>query len=970
MMSRFCSGCAMLAAMLPTAIVSFAAAAAEKPIVSDASSPLFKSGIVRCGDEAREISVDLNGADDLYLFVSYGGDSYTSDQAIWAEPRLITRDGTAVPATEVPMIDQEVGWGRLFVNENQRGGKLSIAGRGFERGFWAHGPSLLHFKLSGKYERFSAFIGIDTRGSRGTVEFQVLDRPISMPKRSEYTSKRAAVPAPQLAVPPSPEEAPHEFNAAAGQRLLDTGVEQLAFIRRYTLNGNHVYTEYVNSRWTPGGGLCILDLRTGSVRELLPELNRGVVNRFDVSFDGSKIVFDFKAAPLEGYRIFEVNADGTGLRQLTFPPPEEADLVKRYQLSAGYHHGTDDMHPSYLPDGGIVFTSTRCQYGVLCNRGDNFTVKNLYRMDGDGGNMRPLTTSPLSEASPAMLPDGRIIYHRWEYVDKTAGNAKCLWAMNPDGTETVEIYGNTICFPETMIYPRPIPGTSSKIVFLGTSHCCPNNALGAVIVIDTNDDIRSPESMDYITEDVRAFHHNGFHFQDEDGNWVHDKTGKPGRLFKDPYPLSEDLFIAARKPMGLSWQDPKGYDLVLLDGDGEEMSLYKDETISCWHPYPLRARAIPPVRLQARDELLAAQGKAICVVTDVHVGMNAPQVSNVTATNLTSEISPPPVSVERGAVKYLRVLEEVPRPWAARKTWQKDDGDGMAHSALGEGHLGLKVQHGIVPVEADGSAKFVVPADRPIYLQALDEDLMAIQTERTYVNYKPGETRSCSGCHETPDYVPGGRLSRMPLAMTQAPSIPSAQPHEASGQKLFDYDRQIQPIWDRYCVQCHNAEKTDGGLNLAGDAEGPYCVSYNQLIKLGKSRVQLLGNRRLRDEDTGSLPIIYIPPYMLGSHSSPLAAWLTGGRAVLHDTELQAYAKHLRDTHPDVKLTDAELMTITNWLDVNCPYHPSYWGRLNAKYADHPSYRPEVTFEEARMRTVPDSIRNKELSGREVASAP
>jgi hypothetical protein len=125
--------------------------------------------------------------------------------------------------------------------------------------------------------------------------------------------------------------------------------------------------------------------------------------------------------------------------------------------------GADDLHPCYLPDGGIVFASTRCQYGVLCNRGDDFTVKNLYRMDGDGSNMRPLTTSPLSEASPAVLPDGRIIYHRWEYVDKTAGNAKCLWAMNPDGSETSEVYGNTICFPETMIYPRAIPGTTGEI---------------------------------------------------------------------------------------------------------------------------------------------------------------------------------------------------------------------------------------------------------------------------------------------------------------------------------------------------------------------------------------------------------------------------------------------------------------------------------------------------------------------------
>jgi cytochrome c553 len=340
--------------------------------------------------------------------------------------------------------------------------------------------------------------------------------------------------------------------------------------------------------------------------------------------------------------------------------------------------------------------------------------------------------------------------------------------------------------------------------------------------------------------------------------------------------------------------------------------------------------------------------------------MNAPEVSPVTATDLTSRTAPAPVQVERGTVKYLRVLEEVARPWAARKQWHKDDGDGMAHSALGEGHLGLKVQHGIVPVEADGSANFVVPADRAIYLQALDENLMAIQTERTYVNYKPGETRSCIGCHETPGYAPAGAPSPVPLATTRPPSVPMPQPHETSGRKLFDYDRQIQPIWDRHCVQCHNDETSEAGLNLIGRAEGPYCVSYNQLIRLGKSDKQLLGNRRLRAEDTGSLRIIYIPPYMLGALSSPLASWLSGGKFTLYDADLQGYAEHLGDVHPDVGLTDAELLAVTNWLDVNCPYHPSYWGRLNAKYAGHPNYRPEVTFDEARMRTVPESIGKNE----------
>lgn len=928
-----------------------------------------KTGLVRCSDKAQEISVDLNGAEDLYLVVTYGGDAYTADQAIWAEPKLIAADGSEVDLTTVKPITSQVGWGRLFVNTNQNGGKLSIANQLFDKGFWAHGPSMLHFKTAGEYDRFTAKVGIDTRGSAGSVEFQVLSYPPVMPSQAEYTKKHNTAPATStLPLPPAAADSNFEMNREAADRLLAQGVDKLVFIRRYTLDANHVYTEYVNSRWLPGGGLCVLDLKTGEVKDIVPEMNEGVVNRFDISYDAKKIVFDYKAGPLEGYRIYEVNVDGSGLRQLTFPPENEQELVAKYKLSRGYHHGTDDMHPCYLPDGDIVFTTTRCQFGVLCNSGDDFTVKNLYRMRPDGSEMRPLTNSPLSEASPAMLPDGRIIYHRWEYVDKTAGNAKCLWAMNPDGSGSVEVYGNTICFPETMIYPRPIPGENgeptSKVVFLGCSHCCPNNAVGSVIVIDMNDDIRSPETMKYVTNDIRAYHHNGFHYQNEKGEWYQDKTGTPGRLFKDPYPLSEKLFIATRKPKGLTWQDPKGYDLVLLDEAGEETPLLKDEAVSCWHPYPLRPRTVPPVRIEtARNERLAGQKRAIAVVTDVYVGMNAPEVSKVTATDLVSRKAPAPVPVERGTVKYLRIMEELGRPWAARKKWTRDDRDGMAHSALGEGHLGLKVQHGIVPVEEDGSAKFYVPADRAIYFQALDENFMCVQTERTYVNYQAGETRSCIGCHETPDMAPTGVTPRTPLALMREPSEPMAQPNQATAQNVFDYDRQIQPIWDRHCVECHSAEKAEGGLNLAGDAEGPYSVSYNNLIKLAKSSKQLLGNRRLRDEDTGSLPIIYIPPYMLGSHSSPLAHWLSGGCAKLDNADLQAYAAKLKTSHEDVKISEEELLTITNWLDVNCPYHRSYWGRLNAMYADHPNYRPEVTFEEAQMRTVPESIQQREAAG-------
>jgi len=718
------------------------------------------------------------------------------------------------------------------------------------------------------------------------------------------------------------------LSIGARQTLVEQGIGELVFVRRPTINARHVYTEHVEGDFLPGGGLCVLDLATGAVREIIPEFTRtGVVNRFDLSFDAQRIVFDFKPSAREGYRIFEVNVDGTALRQLTAPDPQAPRM-------------TDDMQPCYLPDGGIAFVTTRPQYGVLCDGGDRLTVTNLWRMDVDGGNMRPLTNSALNEQSPVVLPDGRILYKRWEYVDKAAGNVKGLWAMRPDGSFSVEVYGNEVAFPETMIYGRAIPDAPGRIVFLGASHY-QNNAVGAVIVIDTGDDPRDVATMRFITDDIHALAHTGFHFRDHDGPWVHDDSGTRGRLFKDPYPVHEDLYLVAHKPAGLHWADPRGYGLSLLDGEGATLPLYRDAEMSAWHPFPLVPRPVPPVVEMIRNESLAAQDLAHVIVNDVYQGMP---------------------DVPRGTIKYIRVLEQLGRPWAARKTWG-GDGRGHAHSAIGDGSLSVKVQHGVVPVAADGSASFLVPALRNIYFQALDEQYRAVQTQRTYVNYMPGEMRSCLGCHE--ERSTSLTMDAPPLAAMRPPAQPMPQPGERDAARVFDYDRQIQPIWDRHCVECHGAEEPAGGLNLLGTPHEVYSVSYNHLLALGRSPRQLLGFRTPRNEDAASLgqdEVKSLPPYAMGSPTSPLAAFLGGGRVTLRDPRLQQVADELRAAHPGVRIDDAEFVRLVNWLDVNALFHPSYWGRLHAQYQDHPQYRPEVTVEEAQLRELPGFMRQEALS--------
>ena len=712
--------------------------------------------------------------------------------------------------------------------------------------------------------------------------------------------------------------------------------DKLVFVKRLTYSANHYYTEFINSRWTPGGNLCVLDLKTGETWELVPELQGGVFERFDVRFDAKAIVFAWKSEHQKGYRIYEIGLDPeTGkregkLRQLTFPQKNEEWLVKMYRARPHYHHGTDDMHPCYLA-GGICFISTRCQYGILCDAPDDFTTTVLYRMDADGKNMVKLSNSSVSEASPVMLPDGRILYTRWEYVDKGAVSVKCLWAMNPDGSASSEIYANDISLPPTFIYGRPIPGAVNHYVTLGTPHC-PQNGVGTVIRLNLGGgSIRTREPMTYMTPDVDIRAEGGFAFRSGDGPWRGDGRGN-GRLFKDPYPLSKQYFLVSHKPAGPSWNDPKAYGLYLLDETGKVSLIHRDPDISCWQPFPLQARPVPPVLTASRDPELAEQGLARCIVADVYHGL---------------------AGVERGSIKYIRVLEQVPRPWASRRRWGGDGYDQQHVTITKDTHLGLKVQHGVVPVEADGSAHFVVPAGKNILLQALDEHYMAVQTERTLVNYMPGETRTCIGCHETPDNAPAMEALE---AAARPPSTPGPQIGETAGGRPLHYITDVQPVFDKHCIKCHSGKEPKGKLNLSGELTALFCVSYESLVP---------ERRRNPRRDRGLLgPVIgenhpktgnvhYLPARSLGSHASVLVAMLSKGKVTLQDPRAAARAATLAEQHKDIRLKPEELLEITNWVDTNGQYYGSYWGRRNLQHKAHPNFRPVPTYAVAQSMTSP-----------------
>ena len=688
------------------------------------------------------------------------------------------------------------------------------------------------------------------------------------------------------------------------------GIDKLLFIKRYTYQSSHYYTDHIDGCRFYGGNLCILDMKTGKVTEIVPSMAKGIFGRYDLSFNAKRIVFDWKKSQREGFRIYEVNVDGTGLHQLTFPPPDEEERIKKYDNSylgyTGeiYHHQTDDMHPCYLPDRGICFTSSRCEYGILCDAPDILSSAILYRMDADGRNMVKLTNSSVSEFSPAVMNDGRIIYSRWEYVDKGQIGTKCLWAMRPDGSGSVEIFGNDIALPPVFIQPRPIPGYNNLFVTLGAPHY-PQSGLGTIIRLDINHPIRTRKPMTYVTPETDI---------QGEGGWVHfTPNGKKyhnnkGPLFMDPYPLSDKLFLASYNP-DKHWKEKNAYSLYLIDDKGRRDLVYRDPKISCWLPMPLRPRNKPPIVPSPLLKNIKAHDKATLVLSDVYVGLPG---------------------IERGAVKYLRIMEQVPRPWDCRRFWDKHDRQGNHTSLISNGPvLGLKVMHGIVPVREDGSAHFVVPPNRNLYFQALDENFMEIQRMRTYINLLPGEHRSCIGCHEYRQLAPANKTN---LALHNGPDEPGPQPGDRFAARTIHYPRDVQPIFDTHCVNCHNSEKPEGKLNLSGEMTGLFSRSYESI------RHRRLVKTFNEGSDFGGSEAV--PPKTVGSHNSKLI-------------------KTLRTGHHNVKLSKEEFTRLVTWVDANAQYYGSYYGRRNIKYKDHPNFRPVYTFEQAVSTTAPLAVNDR-----------
>jgi len=735
----------------------------------------------------------------------------------------------------------------------------------------------------------------------------------------------------------------------------ELGFEEIIFVKRKPYSSDHYYTDINNGtspdRFLPDNGIYIYNLRTRSERAVVTAAGmpggKGFIGKISLSFDARKVVFDFRQDPGAGFRIWEVNADGTGLRQVSFPPKDEAEKAARWHKN--WH--TDDIHPCYLPDGDIIFSSTRCEHTILCGGSGSLVAPGLHRMHADGTQVEQLTRSPVSEFCPLVLDDGRVMYHRWEYIDKGARVAKTVWSMNPDGTRPQELYGLADDDTTVYMYPQPLPGNSHRFVCVGTCHFPQGGCLGAILLVDFGKGVRvrgpDPDEADYVQGDGRYPVVNitpdvfiqrrtepGWYFRTKEGRYVLDREGRKGHLYTHPYPVSDHEFLVSYKvDPGAHYKEvANAYALYLIGAKGNRRPVHADANLSCWHPLPLVARPVPPRVRSVRDPHYAASNQGVCIVANVYQGMEG---------------------IKPGQVKWLRINEALPRYWSTGRRWSPS-----LSSSSWKAALWPRVQWGVVPVEKDGSAHFLVPANRSIFFQALDEDFRELQRERTYVNYVPGEVRSCGGCHGQSNRTAALGTSPVPIALTRAPSIPQPQPCDlAAGGgdgragQVIHYPTDIQPIFDRKCVQCHGASNPAGGLRLTGEITLFYNTSYEELARKQLAGPIIAEFTSFLQGDRGNYNGAYLPPRHLGCPASIMIDLLTRS----------AHPKNAKDDHSKM-LTAAELMILSRWVDTNYQFYGSYFGRQHPQWVNSdpavPAYNPadfrrKPTFEEAISFSAP-----------------
>ncbi len=475
----------------------------------------------------------------------------------------------------------------------------------------------------------------------------------------------------------------------------------------------------------------------------LTELTNGEVQGPEVSFDGTKILFAMRRDKnRDGMHIFEINADGSNLRQLT-------------------DGNCNDVDPCYVPDGRIAFCSDRAGWQEYYHQERS---RVLYVMNADGSGVEQITFNPNQDYEPFVLSDGRVSYSSYRFYaqDGSEGPLRGEWmglarietvlrSCNPDGSADQPLYGS---MRGSFYVPmRPMPfgdqfaGWHKRGHHVGVSVSQQKEMPDGKILCTTPAGLTLVDPALAPLDCELPLYPEVVNLAGGEEVYIHnyDDMNPVGR-YTTPYPAGDGWAWVSHAP----WHDLRanGYALYVMNLATRELELvYDDPQMSDVDPVPLAPRPLPLVR-SSTLKTSTATGRIFC-----------------------NSVFNSDLPFDKSSVRYVRVLEGVQM------------GQSIAANAAFRTRL-----LGTVPIQADGSFSVDVPADVPVRFELADEDGRMLVHETEFNSVRPGETKGCVGCHENrKDASPNSR----PLALDHPPAQTLRQGGDLiyMGQKVRPYNR-------------------------------------------------------------------------------------------------------------------------------------------------------------------------------------
>ena len=597
----------------------------------------------------------------------------------------------------------------------------------------------------------------------------------------------------------------------------------------------------------------------GRLRTLYRPEGGGYVGEVDLHPDADRLLFTQSDAT--NWKVWELPLAGGGTRA---GPPRQVSRMP---------DDVDAFDGCYLPTGRIVFCSTASFQSIPCWHGQRW-VSSLYAMDSAGSRVRQLCFDQDHDFHPTVMPNGQILYNRWDYTGIIHIYLRQLMMMNPDGTGQRAVYGSNSWFPNSLYFTRPVPGETDRFVSILSGYHGPHR-MGRLVLLDT---ARGWYRTDGI---VHEFPHRGTPIEVSTrdhlvaGHWPQ---------FLHPWPLGDpDRPVTCGKYFLVScWMHQKAqWNLYLVDVFDNVVLVRSEPRYALLEPVLLAKRPTPP---DIPEKVDLARDDGVLYLHDVYRG-------------------PGLAGVPRGTIERLRIV-------AYHYGYRHMAGpDKIGRGGPWEAMRIL----GTVPVREDGSAVFRVPARVPIAFQALDSDGKAVQLMRSWVTLMPGETMSCVGCHERLGDAPEVDL---PQAIYGEPVEITPWHGPARG---FDFEREVQPVLDAYCVRCHDGTHKERPDLRPEDAFPDY--RGRMLSGLGERRL----HPKMKKETGGRIK--YTPayeallPYVRRVGIEDDASLLVPGE---YDADTSPLVQMLRKHHKGVHLNAEALDRIVTWIDLNAPCHGTW----------------------------------------------